>query len=854
MIDAPAETPARANGGAALFAAQCAAVLAVTVGTAMGNAPYAPSPWFWAYAAQYFLGAALCLRAARAEQPGPSRHVWRLLAVASASTGVIVLLNGLLRPTEPAARIAMDLGAIAFYPLVVAAMFFLGPRPAGDRTRERLDLAVVGVATITLGAFLWMSASESTYQLSLTSVVYGIALPIGALLVLFATLAVALRYGSRRPRRSDIFVMSGVMLCTLTDVGSAFNLHVAATDRLGWALGILLVGIAAWIREGDIVRYRALAASGERPVARAAAVDTDRPPALAYAAIGAVALTLLVEVVPGLSIAARVLLVGGLLLGAVLVAREIIASRANRALERAREEQAAQFRAVVERSSDALLIVGPGGEIRYHTPSLAEMTGVPAPAGTLHDLVLQSDRAAVTGLLAELAEAPGRTGAVTLRRLRGDRTLEVTGINRLDEPAIGGLVLGIRDTTDRRRLELQLQQAQKMDGLGRLAGGIAHDFNNLLTAIIGYAELAQRQARQTGADDLALREIMRAGRQATELTGQLLAFSRRQPLAPRIVSLPDTVREMERMIGRLLREDIEVHVSEGDDVPLVLADPTQLQQVVLNLAVNARDAMPHGGVLVLSTRRLEADEAYRRAHPRSAAGLHAVLEVSDTGIGMTPDVLAQAFEPFFTTKPEGAGTGLGLATVYGIVTQAGGHVTVDSTPGRGTTFRIAIPAVADEALARRPARVSGQVDAIARATETAVPVHGTVMLVEDNDAVRELATGALRDHGFEVIVASGGAQALVSIALRRQRVDLLVTDVLMPGIGGIELARAMRDRLPDLPILFATAYSERDPIRALGGDAPSAVLAKPFTAEQLATAARRLVHESREYLASTRAG
>ena len=822
----------------ALLLAHIAAVAAVAVGMAVGQPPRAPSGFFWAYAAQYLVATALCLRAAGFERPGRARRTWWLLALATGSTGLTVVVAGVLRPTDPGALMALDVGALVFYPLAAGALLHLGPQTARRQARVMLDFAVVGVATLTLGAFFWLSIIARSPVLSATSVLYGVALPVAALVVLFAALGLTLRYGPRRPRRTDTLVLAGVMLCTVTDVGSAFDMHLGDTARLGWALGTLLLGAAAWGRARDQLRY-GVRLGGVPAALREPRIgpDTEGPSSLAYAGIGAVGLALLIELLPALSEAARVLLVGGLALGAVLVVREVTTSRAHRALARVREQEEARFRALVQRASEGLVIVGLDGTVRYHTEPLTTVAGLDASSlRHLFDLIHPGDRDGAAELLALLGRAVGSTGSIAVRGADGQRTLEITGINRLDEPAIAGIVLSVRDATERQRLEVQLHQARKMDGLGRLAGGIAHDFNNLLTAIIGYAQLATRRGPLP--DDVSgpLHEITRAGQQAAELTRQLLAFSRRQPLAPRIVHLGDAMHEMTQMLGRLLREDVELRVNEGADVPTVLADPVQLQQVVLNLAVNARDAMPEGGVLTLTTERFVPDDAYLRTHPEASPGLHAVLRVRDTGTGMTADVLARAFEPFFTTKPEGAGTGLGLATVYGVVRQAGGHITVTSEPGRGTTFRIVLPAAAGVAAAASP----GAAPAATRVL-TEAGTAGTALLVEDNDAIRTLAAAALRDHGFEVIAVASGTQALVLDSIRRRPLDLLVTDVVMPGVGGIELARTLRQRYPALPVLFATAYSDRDPVASLAGEAPTALLLKPFTADQLGAMSRQLV-------------
>jgi hypothetical protein len=384
----------------------------------------------------------------------------------------------------------------------------------------------------------------------------------------------------------------------------------------------------------------------------------------------------------------------------------------------------------------------------------------------------------------------------------------------------------IRDITERREAaealklrEDQLRHAQKMEAVGRLAGGVAHDFNNLLTAILGYADLLAD--RLTG-DQLArtqLVEIQKAGRSAASLTRDLLAFSRKQVLQAIVLDLNQVVSNAENLLRRLIGEDVELVIALEPRLRPVRADPTQIEQVLVNLAVNSRDAMPHGGRLTITTANLEgADPAHQGLLPQQ--GAYAALAVSDTGIGMTEEVRAHIFEPFFTTKDAGHGTGLGLSTVYGIVQQSEGTVLVDSAPGCGSTFTICLPATA--AAVEQAAVVSDASDARHRGTET-------VLLVEDNDAVRMMAREALIRFGYHVIVAPNGREALRLASESLDRISIVLTDMVMPLMGGRELAARLREIRPDLKFVFTSGYASDPVVDGRPHESGAVFLQKPFS-------------------------
>ncbi len=380
-----------------------------------------------------------------------------------------------------------------------------------------------------------------------------------------------------------------------------------------------------------------------------------------------------------------------------------------------------------------------------------------------------------------------------------------------------------------RRSEAQLRQSQKMEAIGQLAGGIAHDFNNLLTIINAYADLALDQL-QGGPVREFLREVRDAGERAASLTAQLLAFGRKQALEPRVHDLNGIVAGMETMLRRLIGAHIELSLRLDPRLRPVRIDKGQMEQVILNLAVNARDAMPDGGTLLLETSDVRAEALPEPLADGPRAGRLAQLTVRDSGVGMRPEVRARVFEPFFTTKEVGKGTGLGLSSAYGIVAQSGGAITVESAPGRGSTFRVFIPVTEGEATLPASARSEPEPGALA-----------TIVVVEDEEAVRRLVRQVLEAQGYQVLEAASGPDALASVERHGRPVDLLLTDVVMPRMTGRELARRLCERMPDLRVLFMSGYAGEIVLDA--ASAPSAFLQKPFSPDELVQRVQELLRD-----------
>jgi len=448
------------------------------------------------------------------------------------------------------------------------------------------------------------------------------------------------------------------------------------------------------------------------------------------------------------------------------------------------------------------------------------------------DLVVREDKAAVADAVRRFGAGQSLSGDIAVRlRGRGDEavSLSIAGARGMGDAAV---VLSIKDNSEESKLKRQVAQATKMQAVGQLAGGVAHDFNNILTAIIGHCDLMLMRHTPGDSDYDDIQQIKANSNRAASLTRQLLAFSRQQTLRPQILQLPDVISEVFNLLKRLLGETVVLAVKHGRDLGAVRADPGQLEQVIVNLAVNARDAMPDGGTLTLQTFAVPLAQVRKMNSDILPLGDYTALRVSDTGVGIPQDVLGKIFEPFFTTKEVGKGTGLGLSTVYGIIKQSGGFIFADSTVGQGTSFVIYLPVHKVEAAV---------VAAPPREKERSSELwgSGTILLVEDEDMVRAVAERALTRHGYKVLTAAHGEEALELLG-EEGRVDLLISDVVMPTMDGPTLVRQARERFPALPILFMSGYAEEQLRRSIDID-NVAFLPKPFSVQQLAEAARAVL-------------
>lgn len=509
--------------------------------------------------------------------------------------------------------------------------------------------------------------------------------------------------------------------------------------------------------------------------------------------------------------------------GIVIVFRDI--TERNQA-EEALEISKANFTSIVEKNADGILIVDEAGIVRFANPAAENFLKQKGKKliGQSFNYPLERNKPVEIDIIR-------RNGEPGTAEMRVDQT------DWQDETAY---LISLHDMTKRqqaekalRESEEYLRQSQKMEAIGKLAGGIAHDFNNILTVISGYSELLLDRLAAGDSSRKDVEEIKKAGERAATLTRQLLAFSRKQVLAPEILVLNDVVTNMDKMLRRLIGEDIDFVINPDPELGRVKADPGQIEQVIMNLAVNARDAMPNGGKLTIVTANVDLDEAYASRHIVVQPGPYILLAVSDTGLGMNKKIQSQMFDPFFTTKETGKGTGLGLSTVYGIVKQSGGNIWVYSEPGYGTTFKIYLPRTNEPIKRKETARVS------AKATLDSE----TILLVEDEKGVRELSGEILQSKGYTVLEAADPQESLKLLKKHNGSIDLLLTDVVMPGMSGRSLALNLSALSPKTKVLYMSGYTDDAIIHHGVLEKGTHFLQKPFTPEALANKVREVLDE-----------
>jgi PAS domain S-box-containing protein len=506
-------------------------------------------------------------------------------------------------------------------------------------------------------------------------------------------------------------------------------------------------------------------------------------------------------------------LVKGHIDGQLLVRSIRYASERGRAIE-ALERREQHYRSLIEHSLDLISILNLDGTIRYASPSHERLLGhhLDELVGkNVLSFVHPDDQARFEAALLEGTNGP----PVECRVHHSDgswRVLESFSRDLSHVAGVNGMVVNARDITERKRLEEQLHHSRRLEAVGRLAGGVAHDFNNLLMVINGYSHMLLDAMHAGDPARLDLEQVVKASERAADLTRQLLAFSRRQGVRSSLVDLNVLVREMDRMLRRMLGPDIEFTVLLAPELNAVRADPGQIEQVILNMVVNARDAMPGGGKLLLETR-----------NAGTPARDSVTLSISDTGIGMDAQVLSRIFEPFFTTKEQG--TGLGLATSYGIIQENGGDIRVESTLGQGTTFRIELPVAAQSADDLEPPSARN----VASGTET-------ILLVEDEEGVRRVVETMLKRHGYNVLASASPTDALAAASLHDGTIDLLITDIVMPGLSGSKMAECLAESRPNMKVLYVSGYGD-----ASLSQNDAYFLQKPFSTEELAAKIREML-------------
>jgi two-component system, cell cycle sensor histidine kinase and response regulator CckA len=588
----------------------------------------------------------------------------------------------------------------------------------------------------------------------------------------------------------------------LRDAGTN-HLHLVHVDRLAAAIDrlnrdsfdVMLLDLSLPDADGLDTLVRAHAHAPKVPIVVLTGHDDE---ALAVRAVRA---------------GAQDYLVKGHVDGELLIRSIRYASERGRSLE-ALERREEHYRSLIEHSLDLISILNQDGTIRYASPSHERLLGYTAGelvGRNVLSFVHPEDSARVQSALVN-----GNNGrAVECRVYHRDgsvRVLESFSRDLSHVAGVNGMVVNSRDITERKRLEEQLHHSQRLEAVGRLAGGVAHDFNNLLMVINGYSHMLLDAMHPSDPARLDLEQVVKASERAADLTRQLLAFSRRQGVRASLVDLNALVREMDHMLRRVLGEDIEFTATLAPQLKAVRADPGQIEQVILNMVVNARDAMPGGGKLILETR-----------NAGTPARECATLTVRDTGIGMDAPVLSRIFEPFFTTKEHG--TGLGLATSYGIIKENGGDLRVESAPGKGTTFRIELPVAVETA---------DQMETAAKAK--AANGSETILLVEDQDGVRRVVETMLKRHGYHVLSFASSKDALAAADQHSGVIHLLITDMVMPGMSGRKMAECLVERRPDMKVLYVSGYG--DPSVSQGDPH---FLQKPFSTDELATKVREML-------------
>lgn len=487
------------------------------------------------------------------------------------------------------------------------------------------------------------------------------------------------------------------------------------------------------------------------------------------------------------------------------------------------------FRLISENAADMIAVVDTSGQRIYNSPSYQKLLGYSQEElgkTSAFEQIHADDRAAVVEAANEARRTGmGRTIEYRIRHIDGRwLTLESTAsVVRNRDGVVERLVIVNRNITERKQLEEQLHRSQKLEAIGRLSGGVAHDFNNLLGLIIGYSEALQERIPADDPFREAVDEIQNAGKRAAALTQQLLAFSRKQVLEPRILDLNVIIADIEKMLRRLAGEDITIDLLLAPDAGLVKADRSQIEQVILNLVVNARDAMPEGGELTIETGKWMLDRSAVLRHPYVIPGPYILLKVTDTGCGMDAELQSHIFEPFFTTKEKGKGTGLGLATAYGIIKQSGGYIWVESEVGKGTTFRIYLPEV----------NASPEPPPEPKPAAKATANHRTILLVEDEPSLRKLTKKTLAELGHKVLEAGDASHALELSRETGGSIDLLLTDVIMPGMSGKKLADVLATERPGISVLYMSGYTDGELATQGALNEGTAILRKPFTRDEL---------------------
>ena len=762
-----------------------------------------------------------------------TRRGWRLLVGAYLALWVSgTAWSFLLRISNTTVPAWIDWLEILQHLLALAAYFAFPNRAAAQKADARFvaDLGLTIVAGFVLAFDFVLRAATAEPGTE----AYAIAL-VGAFLdwLMFVVLTV----GAARKRDPEVRTTFALLLAASMSYlfANYFYARDAATYRAGDAIDGLW--FAAWVLRWAAVRsalhlYRRRSASPPQEMNEAAVAF--RSSVLSYLILAGAFLLLVGEILLGARRSVELMALAATVMASLLLFRQFAELRVSRRLFEAQLAQEARFRSLVQHSSDVVLVVDSEGRVTYVSPSAARIFGEPSDIaiGTnIRTLIPPEDGAALSSIFKPTGKEP-RALVTRVRNAAGEwRDLDVLWSDLRSDKAVGGIVLNCRDVTERNELERKLQHAQKIDAVGHLAGGVAHDFNNVLMVIRGYTELLRADLPQDASCQSDLANMEQAVDRASTVTRKLLAFSRRQAVQPTVLDLNAVLSDLQPIFRQLMTDNVNVRLDTERELWRVKADQGQMEQVVVNLATNARDAMPRGGPLRIVTRnqRVEA------THPIDGlpAGDFVALEVVDAGTGMDDGIRARIFEPFFSTKPKDRGVGLGLAMVHGIVTRAGGHVLVDTAPGRGTTFRLLFP------------RTTEAIDFRSALQEkvSPAPVARTVLLVDDEPSVRAITRRLLERAGYRVLEAADGHEALSIAEQRDLRLDLLLTDMVMPGLSGQQVVVRFRATRPGVPIVGITGYAGESPQVAAAEEAGlSGLVTKPFSGDALIRAVAAACH------------
>jgi PAS domain S-box-containing protein len=716
---------------------------------------------------------------------------------------------------------------IAAYPIAwVGLSIQAGPaRSTNDMLLIGLDVGIVAWSASMLGWHLLLYPIARQYGASLPETLGAALFPGLDMATLFALAATITRVRQRGTAVALSILGAGMAALFVGDLVSGIEI-LHGNYRQGGLSGLLFSTTWVFFAIAACAQWRVPQA--ERRTRRPAQFARGQP-WLTYLALAVAFVVPMIGSWGNLDLLQQHLPATGLLM-ALVVARLAVTARDNIRLAAAERERLA---VAVEQAAEAIVTTDRDAVIRYVNPAFTRITGYSADEIVGRSMALMRSGAGPDDRMAAMVQAT-HAGGTWEGRLEGKRrdgspyqvAMTVAPL-RDPDGVISGAVGVARDVSREQELETELAQSQRMEAVGRLAGGVAHDFNNILTVISGFSELAAAELPEGHPVGEDIAEIVKASERAASLTRALLAFSRRQVMQAQTLDLNEVVSGMLPMLEVLMGEDVEVVLRPVEKLGLTVADRAQLEQVILNVATNARDAMPDGGRLTISTRNAVLTEKYKRTHVAANPGPYVALTITDTGVGMTPEVRDHAFEPFFTTKERGKGTGLGLSTVIGVVQQSGGSVQLESRLGAGTELTIFLP----RAHAAQPSP---------EAMPEEAKVEGgneTILVAEDERALRTFVERILRQAGYRVLAAANGFEAL-EIARKAARLDLLFTDIVMPNMDGPELARRLAKARPGVPTIFASGYSEQALMQGFGEGGRVPYLAKPYTAESLLTRIR----------------